>query len=609
MKLKPLPKAILIFGVIGGLAYGGHYYVTNYAPAHQEAAVPMKGNLPSGPAVSTSASSAPQVVVRVPSVVPKASAIMPKTTAIGPSREIRFATIPWNATMGVMYSNMGAETQKGSLMDRAGIQLTLSRQDDYGQMQRDIISFAQSLKAGNSNPSDGVHFVVIMGNGAPNFLEGLNNQLVRFGSDYIAEIIAGVGYSRGEDKCMGTSDMITDRKVNPEKLKGSLIAEVKLDGDQDLCLSLAADNGVPVNVDESVYDPNAMNFVSTSTFVEAGQKYIGGYCEPRQVVSNGILTGETRSVCVNGVATWTPGDEEVVSNRGGLVTLASTRDYYWQMPATIIGIKKWNAANRTTVENMLTAIYAGGEAVQANDEALMRASFVSASVYKEKDAAYWSRYYRGAPVTDQNGLAVDIGGSFANGLADGMFLFGLTPGSNNLMEQVYVARGDVAKALYPDLLPKYPEASTVINTSYVQAIAARATKVAEPVVPAFAETYDRKEVVADKSWGVTFMTNKATFTPNALSVLYEIFKSTEMAGGLKIEVHGHTDNVGKHAYNVALSERRAEAVRDWLMSKSPAHFPARRFSVVAHGDSTPVASNDTEEGRSQNRRVEIILTR
>jgi outer membrane protein OmpA-like peptidoglycan-associated protein len=621
MKLKTLPKAILIFGLAGAVVFGGHYYVTNYAPTHQEASVPMKGSLPSAPAIAVNQepTGVPAVNAHIPSVVPKASSLVPKTY-IGVSRgtNIRMATIPWNATMGLMYAVGGTDTKQGGLMYKAGIEMTVLRQDDYGQMQRDLISFAQAYKSGNSNPSDGVHFVVIMGNGAPNFLAGLNSQLVRLGSDYTAEIIAGIGYSRGEDKCMGTPDMITNGKVDPEKLKGSLIAEVKLDGDQDLCLSLAADNGVFVNVDESVYDPNAMNFLSTSTFVDAGQKYIAGYCENRKVMVGGNVTDETKRVCVNGVATWTPGDEDVVSNRGGLVTLASTLDYYWQMPATIIGIKKWNVENRSTVEKMLTAIYAGGEAVQESDNALMQAAAVSASVYKEKDATYWARYYKGAPIVDlsdeakkysPNGLTLNIGGSFANGLADGMFLFGLTPGSNNLMEQVYVARGDVAKALYPDLLPEYPVASTVINTSYVAAIASRATKIAEPVVPSFTATNGPKEVVADKSWNINFQTNKATFTPGALVTLGELLASTQMAGGLKIEVHGHTDKTGNAAYNMKLSGQRALAVKNWLMQQAPAHYPDKRITVVAHGDTLPIASNDTEDGRSMNRRVEIVLVR
>jgi outer membrane protein OmpA-like peptidoglycan-associated protein len=471
-------------------------------------------------------------------------------------------------------------------------------------MQKDLVSFAQSYKSGDKNSKEGVQFVVIMGNGAPNFLAGLNSQLERLGSDYTAEIIAGIGYSRGEDKCMGTLDMVSNGKVDPEKLKGSLIAEVKLDGDQDLCLSLAADNNIPVNVDESVFDPNAMNFLSTSTFVDAGQKYIAGYCENRKIMIDGKLTGDTKKVCVNGVATWTPGDEDVVRNRGGLVTLASTLDYYWQMPSTIIGIKKWNTENRPTVEAMLTAIYAGGEAVQESDQALNMAAGVSALVYKEKDAQYWASNYKGTVLS-----GVKIGGSFANGLADGMFLFGLTEGSNNLMQQVYEARGEVAKALYPDLLPSYPAANTVINTSFVKAIANKSTVTSAPVVPTFTPSSESKEVVADRPWGISFQTGKSSFTPDALLVLNQLLATTQMAGGLKIEVHGHTDSKGKAVLNMKLSEQRALEVKKWLMQQAPAHYPDNRISVVAHGDTQPLDTNDTEAGRAKNRRVEIKLIR
>ncbi len=604
MALKPIPKAILIFGCVGAIVYGAHYYINNFAPAHQEAVVPQKNALP-----SSSPSVNPTVVTpHVASVVPRASSVIPKSSTLGVAREIRLATIPWNATMGLMNANGGVSTQAGSLMAHSGINLVISRQDDYGQMQKDLVSFAQSYKAGDKNSKEGVQFVVIMGNGAPNFLAGLNSQLERLGSDYTAEIIAGIGYSRGEDKCMGTSDMITNGKVDPEKLKGSLIAEVKLDGDQDLCLSLAADNNIPVNVDESVFDPHAMNFLSTSTFVDAGQKYIAGYCENRKVMVDGKLTGDTKKVCVNGVATWTPGDEDVVRNRGGLVTLASTLDYYWQMPATIIGIKKWDTENSSTVEAMLTAIYAGGEAVQESDQALNMAAGVSASVYKEKDAQYWGSNYKGTVLS-----GVKIGGSFANGLADGMFLFGLTEGSNNLMQQVYEARGEVAKALYPDLLPSYPAASTVINTAFVKAIANKATVISAPVVPAFtpssATPNAPKEVVADRPWGITFQTGKSSFSPDALVVLNQLLANTQMAGGLKIEVHGHTDSKGKAESNMRLSGQRALEVKKWLMQQAPAHYPDNRISVVAHGDSQPIDTNDTEAGRAKNRRVEIKLIR
>ena len=65
---------------------------------------------------------------------------------------------------------------------------------------------------------------------------------------------------------------------------------------------------------------------------------------------------------------------------------------------------------------------------------------------------------------------------------------------------------------------------------------------------------------------------------------------------------GHTDSVGTDAYNQALSERRAAAVKDYLVSKG---IPAAKVTTIGKGESQPVATNKTAEGRQKNRRVDI----
>ncbi|HNP49607.1 MAG TPA: OmpA family protein, partial [Bacteroidia bacterium] len=72
----------------------------------------------------------------------------------------------------------------------------------------------------------------------------------------------------------------------------------------------------------------------------------------------------------------------------------------------------------------------------------------------------------------------------------------------------------------------------------------------------------------------------------------------------RIEVGGHTDNVGGKQYNQQLSEKRAKSVFDYLIQKN---IPATRLEFKGYGDSKPVADNSSEQGRSQNRRTEFTI--
>ena len=86
---------------------------------------------------------------------------------------------------------------------------------------------------------------------------------------------------------------------------------------------------------------------------------------------------------------------------------------------------------------------------------------------------------------------------------------------------------------------------------------------------------------------------------------YELDKVVELMTKnptLRIELGGHTDNVGRPEANQQLSEQRAKAVYDYLINKG---IPSDRLSYKGYGETQPVAPNDTDEGRSENRRTEI----
>lgn len=103
--------------------------------------------------------------------------------------------------------------------------------------------------------------------------------------------------------------------------------------------------------------------------------------------------------------------------------------------------------------------------------------------------------------------------------------------------------------------------------------------------------------------GIFFDTASATLKPESFSVVQEIAAMMQEHPDLRIRIEGHTDNTGDAASNQDLSERRAAAVRTMLTGLGIA---AGRLESAGMGQTQPVASNDTEAGRSQNRRVELV---
>lgn len=103
---------------------------------------------------------------------------------------------------------------------------------------------------------------------------------------------------------------------------------------------------------------------------------------------------------------------------------------------------------------------------------------------------------------------------------------------------------------------------------------------------------------------ILFDTAKAILKPESFKELGLVIEVMKANAGLKLEVQGHTDNVGQAAANRTLSQQRADAVRDYLIKTGG--ISAERLTAVGYGDSKPVSPNSTDEGRAQNRRVEIV---
>ena len=103
--------------------------------------------------------------------------------------------------------------------------------------------------------------------------------------------------------------------------------------------------------------------------------------------------------------------------------------------------------------------------------------------------------------------------------------------------------------------------------------------------------------------GVHFDTASATIRPESYPRLDRVLEFMTHRVSARIRIAGHTDNVGSAESNQSLSEARAQSVREYLISHG---IDATRIEAVGFGDQQPVASNDSEEGRQRNRRIEAI---
>src|SRR5206468_3254008 len=160
-------------------------------------------------------------------------------------------------------------------------------------------------------------------------------------------------------------------KKNPQAARGGLVAGVLRDGDWNIALKWLGDNKIPNNPDESTYDPEALNWVNASDYIEAAQKYVSGFCTE----------------------------------------------------LTSVKTKK-----------------------------------------KEKDGAYWYKYFKVQSQKDKQGIEVELGGSAVNNLADNQQLFGLAAGSTNLFAATYTVFGNIVKSQYPNLVPSFYPVDQILDT-------------------------------------------------------------------------------------------------------------------------------------------------
>jgi OmpA-OmpF porin, OOP family len=585
LKLKPAGKIFIIAIVVAAGILAVRWYQNR--PKDVNGSIEVgKVALPDAPEASLQGNAAIQLPIPA------------NEQAVNGGTQITWERMAWNSQFSGMYANGGVRTTKGSLFDKAHLDVTYIRQDDCTKQMADLVKFANDYK---SNPNTPGVLITFMGDGMPAFMTSLAKELEPLGPEYQPIIIPVThGKSYGEDQVMGPSSW----KQNPQNAVGKCVAGVLRDGDINILLKWAGDNGLKVNPDETTYDGNAINIIAANDFLDAPNKYITGYTEKRKLIVNGKTTGTDTTVGVDAVATWTPGDVNVATKKGGLVTIASTRQYASQMSNQTIAIKKWAYDHRTDIENMIIALAQAGDQVRSFNEAREFAAEVSTKLYQEQNAAYWLKYYNGVEEKDIQGLKVNLGGSTVFNLSDMANTYGLGEDKVDRYKAVYNTFGNLMVKMYPSIMPSFLPYEKAVDKSFLFTVISNNPELLQgkAIETKYAEQIT--EAVSSKSYRIEFETGSAAIKRDSYKMLDEIFESAVVAEGLKLGVYGHTDNKGSDDVNIPLSQKRAEAVKVYLLKKG---LKQNQIEAKGYGADKPVADNTTEAGRSKNRRVEIVL--
>jgi OOP family OmpA-OmpF porin len=584
VKVKTSGKIVMILLVLGGLFAAKTFWWDKRPQEAKQSHEIGRVALPDAPEASLAGNA---TMIPLPT----------EEQSVNGGTKIVWKIMAWNSQFPLMYANGGAYTTKNSLIDKNKLQVEIVRQDDCFKSLADIVKFAQDYK---SNPETPGVFASFMGDGMPAFFASLAKELEPLGPEYQPIAFYAMGKSYGEDQLMGPIDW----KKDPKSALGKTVACVLRDGDMNILLKWAGDNNLRVNPDETTYDKDAINIIAANDFLDAGNKYITGYKESRKLVKDGKKVSEEITVGVDAVATWTPCDVNIAKQKGGLVTIANTKQYASQMPNITITIKKFAYDHRTDIENLIIALSQAGDQVRSYNEAKAFAAAVSAKVYNEQDAAYWLKYYNGVTEKDAQGLSVALGGSMAFNLQDAANTFGLGKDGIDRYKVVYTTFGDILSKMYPEYMATYPQYSQVVDKSFLMSVIANHTELMEGKALTVSYSNEITNEVSSKSYQIQFETGSAVIKQASYKLLDEILQSAVVAEGLKVGVYGHTDNVGNDGSNQKLSEERANAVKSYLLSKG---LPAQRIESKGFGSANPIADNSTAAGKAQNRRVQIVL--
>ncbi|MEK7833357.1 MAG: hypothetical protein AAB401_19865, partial [Acidobacteriota bacterium] len=259
--------------------------------------------------------------------LPASSVKAPERTSDNP--EVTIGLWTWQTVSGIIDA-AGGPGKSGDHTDSCLCQAGITNTKLV--VQNDTAEQIKALAAGQ------MQFVTTTGDQAAVDIAGAN-KLLRGNK---AKVIWSSGYSFGEDCLIGPESW----KKDPQGSRGAIVVTAVPYCDWNVTVNWAADNQIPVNPDEQVYDPDAINFVNATDHIEAAQKYV----QNGRVSLRNRSTGKSEEHQIDAVATWTPGDVMAVKDRTTVnykgksekvQKIVSTKEYSYMMPHILFGNEDW----------------------------------------------------------------------------------------------------------------------------------------------------------------------------------------------------------------------------------------------------------------------------
>ena len=301
---------------------------------------------------------------------------------------------------------------------------------------------------------------------------------------------------------------------------------------------------------------------------------------------------------VDAAVVWSPDDEACLSAVAGSRILESTKQASNIIADVFIAKKAWVEANQEKVRQLYEGWMKGAAEINSNDGNKRKAARILAESFEGVDEEWAYKAINNVRLTTHG---------------DNQNFFGMNNGYTGVTGDRLYSRMSQAYQNLGYIEGRVPTWREIANSSLVRSTTSLSgpAHAAEPSKTFTEVTPDEgadKEAIATKRVSINFRTGEFQLDENAKYIIdIEFVEIARAFANSRIRIEGNTDNVGGRAGNVALSKKRAEAVREYLVSEHG--MPRNRFIVIGNGPDKPVESNDSESGRAKNRRTDFELVR